>query len=125
MIIIKVKVKDGTRMELPRDKDIICRPEFPPRGCNGIFPPKPPTPKKVKQVVTDEVCGNIEQNCTQGYVEYWKIVGIQDLPSGTVSIVNTSDCTMTVRADTTGNGISDYTLFSIDERGQTKSVTLG
>jgi hypothetical protein len=54
---------------MPRSKDntIICRPEFPPRSCPAIFPPKPLKPPKTfktKKVVTDEICGNIEQNIT-------------------------------------------------------------
>jgi hypothetical protein len=31
---------------------------------------------------------------------------------------------MTVRADITGNGCSDFTLFTITENGQSKAMTL-
>ncbi len=114
-------------MRRSKNNTIICRPEFPPRSCPAIFPPntpKPPKTFKTKKVVTDEICGNIEQVCNGEFVEYWKYIGRGNLPSGSVTVVNTSDCLMTVRADTTGNGVADTTLFTIAKRGQTKSVTL-
>jgi hypothetical protein len=110
-----------------KDNIIICRPDFPPRSCPDIFPPKPSKPRKpfkFEKIMTDEICGNIEQTCNGEFVEYWKYIGVSNLPSGSVTVVNTSDCLMTVRADTDGDGVSDTTLFTITQRGQTKSVTL-
>ncbi|MGD6817755.1 S-Ena type endospore appendage [Metabacillus sp. 84] len=103
-------------------------PEFIyPKGCQGIYPPKPPCPKpKIeKRLISDEVCGNISQPCDGSFVEYWRAVGLPQFPSATVSVVNKSDCIMTVRADTNGDGVPNATLFQLTERNQTKSVTIG
>jgi hypothetical protein len=113
---------DGSKSNI-----IICRPDFPPVSCPNIFPPKPsipPKPFKIEKIVTDKICGNIEQTCNGEFVEYWKFIGGSSLPSGSLTVVNTSGCLMTVRADTNRDGVSDTTLFTITERGQTKSVTL-
>ncbi|WP_148359643.1 S-Ena type endospore appendage [Peribacillus simplex] len=93
-----------------------------------LFPgpkPTPPPPKVRKKLVTDEICGLIKQDCNGEFVEYWKFLHPKPLPSGSVTILNTSDCIMTVRADTNGDGIADTILFTLTEREQTKSVTLG
>ncbi|KHE72972.1 DUF3992 domain-containing protein [Halobacillus sp. BBL2006] len=98
-----------------------------PPGCPDIFPrpPKPPRPpKKLKRPISDEICGNISQSCNGEPVEYWRSISIENLPSGTVSVVNKSDCTMIVNADLDGDGIADINLFIITENGQTKSATL-
>jgi hypothetical protein len=106
---------------------IICRPDLPPESCPNIFPPpKPPKPpKKTKNIITDKICGNIYQRCNGEFAEYWRSIGISNLPFGSVSVVNKSDCIMTVRVDTEGDGVSDTHLFTITEKGQTKSVSLG
>lgn len=105
----------------------VCPSLLPPEGCPSIFPPRPhpPKPPKEKRLITDEICGNIEQNCNGNFVEYWQAIGLPDIPSATVSVVNKSDCIMTVRADTDGDGIPDVTLFQLTEKGQTKSATVG
>jgi hypothetical protein len=107
-------------------KEHLCPSTVPPKGCPDIFPgpPKPPKPPvKRKRAVSDEICGNIHQDCNGEFVEYWKALGIHDLPSGSVSVVNKSGCTMTVAADLIGDGIEYSILFTVDE-GQTKSITL-
>ncbi|WP_243293153.1 S-Ena type endospore appendage [Bacillus sp. FJAT-47783] len=104
-----------------------CPIDIPPPGCPDIFPrkPKPPKPPKKKRIcVENEICGYINQNCNGEFVEYWKGIGISPIPSGTVTVLNTSGCNMTVRADIDGDGIPDITLFNLTEENQTKSVTI-
>ncbi|MEE3951674.1 S-Ena type endospore appendage [Peribacillus frigoritolerans] len=101
---------------------------LPPQGCPSLFPgpePTPPPPKFRKKLVTDEICGLIKQNGNGEFVEYWRFLHPKPLPSGSVTILNTSDCIMTVRADTNGDGVADTILFTLTERDQTKSVTIG
>jgi hypothetical protein len=105
-----------------------CPIPLPPQGCPSIFPqpmPPPPPPKIKKKIVSNEFCGTIKQNCNGEFVEYWKVIQITPLPSGTVTVLNTSDCMMTVRADTNGDGIADTVLFTLTENEQAKSITLG
>lgn len=101
---------------------------MPPEGCPTLYPPKPPKPSKPpknRKLVTDEICGNIYQSCNGKFEEYWRSIGISDYPSGSVTVINKSDCIMTVRVDTNGDGIPDVILFTITEKGQSKSASLG
>ncbi|MZQ82137.1 hypothetical protein GQF01_08290 [Paenibacillus sp. 5J-6] len=60
-------------------------------------------------------------------MQYWRTLNTgRNLPFGTITVRNQSPhCTLTVKADTTGDGISDITLFTLTELNQTKSITLG
>ncbi|MFC3840679.1 S-Ena type endospore appendage [Paenibacillus sp. GCM10012304] len=80
-----------------------------------------------KRLVTDEICGSISQESNGESVEYWRTANTgRNLPFGTITVRNQSPhCTLTVKADTTGDGISDITLFTLTELNQTKSITLG
>ncbi|KGX89314.1 hypothetical protein N781_09345 [Pontibacillus halophilus JSM 076056 = DSM 19796] len=98
-----------------------CKVEMAPPGCPNIFPPPKPTPVVTCNLVKDEVCGNIEQPCDGSFVEYWRVVGLPVLPSGTVTVYNGSDCIMSVRAVIQGSLID---LFTITEKNQTKAVTV-
>lgn len=103
-----------------------CYPSLmPPKGCPSLYPPKPRKPPKTRKLVKDEICGNIYQSCNGKFEEYWRSIGLSDFPSGSVTVINQSHCTMTVRADTNGDGVPDVTLFTITEKGQTKSASLG
>lgn len=98
---------------------------LPPSGCPKIFPPKLPSPDRERPIVSDEICGNIFQEGNGEFVEYWRTYDLENMPTGSVSVVNNSDSVLIARADTDGDGIADVTLFTITERGQTKSATLG
>lgn len=80
-----------------------------------------------KRLVTDEICGSISQESNGESVQYWRTLNTgRNLPFGTITVRNQSPhCTLTVKADTTGDGISDITLFTLTELNQTKSITLG
>ncbi|MEC0266250.1 S-Ena type endospore appendage [Paenibacillus anseongense] len=80
-----------------------------------------------KRLVTDEICGSISQESNGESVQYWRTANTgRNLPFGTITVRNQSPhCTLTVKADTTGDGISDITLFTLTELNQTKSITLG
>ncbi|MGE7604356.1 S-Ena type endospore appendage [Peribacillus sp. NPDC097675] len=78
-----------------------------------------------KNVINDDISGCILQKCNGQSEVYWKSVGISPLPSGSISVLNKCDCPMTVRADTSGDGIADTLLFTLNERGQAKSISLG
>lgn len=81
--------------------------------------------KKQKiQKIKDDFCGHIRQKCDGKAEEYWRSIGLDPLPSGSVTVLNSSGCKMTVRADINGNGHADIVLFSLTERDQSKSVTL-
>lgn len=86
------------------------------------------TKRKKKQKKTreikDDICGHIRQKCNGKAEEYWRSIGLDPLPSGSVTVLNSSGYEMTVRADTNGNGNADIVLFSLTERDQSKSVTL-
>ncbi|MBM7618741.1 hypothetical protein JOC95_000583 [Bacillus tianshenii] len=99
-----------------------CPPDPDPDPKPHPKPPPPPPPRKKKKLVTDKICGNIEQTCNGEFVEYWRAIGFSSLPSATLSVINKSDCPMTVRAGTGGG--DDVILFTISEKGQTKSVSL-
>ncbi|MCP1158828.1 S-Ena type endospore appendage [Bacillus infantis] len=103
----------------------VCCPALPPKGCPSVYPPHPPSSIREWETVTAEICGNISQPCDGSFVQYWRTVGMNGFPSATVSVINKSDCVMTVRADTNGDGIPNVTLFQISDRNQTKSVTIG
>ncbi|WP_429822742.1 DUF3992 domain-containing protein [Brevibacillus laterosporus] len=92
----------------------VCLPIFPP-----IPPSKPPEPLK-DELVKDEICGIIQQDCNGQFVEYWRSMGISPF-HGSVIVFNSSECVMTVKADVDGECL---TLFTIEEKDQTKSVTL-
>jgi hypothetical protein len=96
-----------------RTKKMICR--------------KKKTSPLQKQLVTDEICGSISQESNGESVQYWRTLNKgRNLPFGTITVRNQSPhCTLTVKADTTGDGISDITLFTLTELNQTKSITLG
>lgn len=81
--------------------------------------------RQKKTVINDDISGCILQRCNGEAEVYWKSVGISPLPSGSISVLNKCDCPMTVRADTSGNGIADTLLFTLNERGQAKSISLG
>ena len=78
-----------------------------------------------KNIIMDDISGCILQKCNGESEVYWKSVGISPLPSGSISVLNKCDFPMTVRADTSGNGIADTLLFTLNERGQAKSISLG
>lgn len=96
-----------------RTKKFICR--------------KRKAPPLQKRLVTDEICGSISQESNGESVQYWRTANTgRRLPFGTITVRNQSPhCTLTVKADTTGDGISDTTLFTLSELNQTKSITLG
>lgn len=96
-----------------------CTVKFPP----PFFPPKPPIPPNPPKdkLMKDELCGIIQQDCNGQFVEYWRSIDISPL-HGSVSVFNSSECMMTVKADTNGDGISDIILFTV-EKNQTKAVT--
>jgi hypothetical protein len=103
-----------------------CPPNLPPKSCTSIYPRNDEThtePHK-KERVNDFVSCSIQQKCDGRAVEYWRFIGINELPSATLTILNTSDCIMTVRADLCGKGISDFVLFTITENGQSKSISV-
>jgi hypothetical protein len=107
-------------------KQNVCPNELPPLGCPSIYPKKtkPLEPSEGEEWVTDEISGNIKQNCNGEFVEYWRYIGIFPLPSGSVTVLNTSGCMMTVKADTNGDGNANILLFTLTEKDQAKSVTL-
>jgi hypothetical protein len=96
-----------------------------PKPHPPIPPEKSSQPSSEKPLLTDEICGNIEQGCDGTFVEYWKAIGISTLPSGSVSVVNKSHCLITVKADMNGDGIAETILFQLTQKGQSKSATLG
>ncbi|MFJ5763690.1 S-Ena type endospore appendage [Neobacillus sp. NPDC093182] len=106
-----------------------------PIACSNVFHKKPklitPIPRpfkprqKKKRLVQNEICGNIKQNCNGEFVTYWRSFGITPLPSGSVTVLNMSNCIMSVRTDLDGDGISETILFTLTERDQSKSITLG
>jgi hypothetical protein len=96
---------------------------IPPRDRPNVSEKK--IRSKMNQLVKDEICGTIKQACNGEFVTYWRVFGITPLPSGSVTVHNMSNCFMTVRADLDGNGISDTILFTLTERDQSKSITLG
>ncbi|MDQ0229642.1 S-Ena type endospore appendage [Metabacillus malikii] len=83
-------------------------------------------PHKVrKELVQHEICGNIKQLSNERLERYWRAFGICPLPSATVTVLNSSHCKMTVKADLDGDGISEATLFILTEKDQSKSITIG
>ncbi|RID86977.1 hypothetical protein D1953_06565 [Peribacillus asahii] len=93
-----------------------------PLSSLSLFPRKPNLPEP--QLVTDEISGVIIQNCDGKYVEYWRAIEIDPLPSGSLTVQNKCGCIMRVRADTNGDGKADTTLFTLTEINQAKSVSL-
>lgn len=80
-----------------------------------------------RHLITDEICGSISQESNGEFVQYWHAANLgEPLPFGTITISNQSPhCTLTVMADTTGNGLAETTLFVLTDYKQTKSITLG
>ncbi|WP_113928052.1 S-Ena type endospore appendage [Bacillus sp. P14.5] len=99
-----------------------CELELPPESCTGVYPPPTPTPPPAT-MVSDEICGNINQLCDGVPVEYWKAMLVDEMVSGSISVFNRSGCIITVRARTGGGNLT--TLFTIERSGQTKSASLG
>ncbi|MFD1706146.1 S-Ena type endospore appendage [Siminovitchia sediminis] len=101
---------------------------IPPIHCHDV-------PHKVtackKRLVGNEICGNIKQDCNGEFVTYWKAIGITPLPSGSVTVMNKSNCVMTVGANLDCYGCScdgsctNVKLFTLTEKDQSKSITLG
>lgn len=81
--------------------------------------------QKKTQEIKDDICGHIRQKCDGNAEEYWRSIDIDPLPSGSVTVLNSSGYKMTVKADLTGDGNADIVLFSLTERDQSKSVSLG
>lgn len=103
-------------------QEYFCELELPPESCTGVYPPPPPTPPAAS-MVSDEICGNINQPCDGLPVEYWKAVLVEGTVSGSITVYNRSGCIITVRARTTGGQLT--TLFTVERSGQTKSVSVG
>jgi hypothetical protein len=102
--------RELTRIEKIEQKEI-CTPPIPPES-----------PKN--DLIKNEICGLIQQKCNGEFVEYWRSIDLTSIQYGSVTVINSSECTMTVKADTNGDGIPDITLFTITDRDQTKAVTL-
>lgn len=125
----------GYRTDLCRCSTGNNKPDFPdfppdndkPEHGKDHHPPHPtlppPPPIRKKEIVHDEVCGNIEQTCGDEAETYWEALSISDLPSGTISVVNKGFCDITVSAAITADG-EFVDIFTVS-RGQTKSATLG
>jgi hypothetical protein len=99
---------------------------MPPKSCTSIYPRKGninPEPLE-KEFVSDTISGSIQQKCDGKAVEYWRFIGKHHCPSATITILNASDCLMTVRADLDGKGFTDFVLFTIAENGQSKSISV-
>lgn len=79
---------------------------------------------KKRTAVKDEISGCIMQKCNEEPEVYWRSIGIDPLPSCSLTVLNSSDFPMTVRADTDGKGVADTILFKLTEKNQTKSITL-
>jgi hypothetical protein len=103
-----------------------CPPNLPPKSCKSIFPRNSDTHlnEDKNEMINDSFSGSIQQKCDGRSVEYWRFIGPHDWPSATLTVLNTSDCAMTVRADTNGKGTSDFYLFTITENGQSRSISL-
>ncbi|WP_142301756.1 S-Ena type endospore appendage [Bacillus sp. 7894-2] len=86
--------------------------------------PKPPTPSfPKKELIHDEVCGNIEQICGDDAEIYWTARGIRNMPAATISVVNKGSCDISVLASPSLRGDLEE-LFTVSA-GQTKSTTIG
>lgn len=99
-------------------------PLVPPKGCPSIYPRHTKCPSEPKQLVSDHIQGMIQQKCDGKPIEYWKIIGFDEMPAGTITVSNTSPCTMVVQIDKDGNGIADFILFSISDSMQSRSATV-
>ncbi|MBT2690334.1 hypothetical protein J7I93_19460 [Bacillus sp. ISL-47] len=122
----------GFRSDLCRCNSGYNPPNFPPDDHPGHGddhdhhpkpPPPPPPPAKKKEIIHDNICGNIEQSCGEGPEEYWSAMDLSDLPSASLSVFNKGNCDIIVSAAVNGGGTLGQ-LFTV-ARGQTKSITIG
>ena len=90
------------------------------RPKRKVYKKKRPVKRPVRKLVTDEICGNIEQACNGEYTLYWESIGV--LPSGSVRISNDSTCTMEAVIDLGEEGI--VPIMKIVEPNQQISVTV-
>jgi hypothetical protein len=110
-------------MRNPKPKHT-CPPPASPKSCPSIYPRNTHCSPEPKEIVFDNFQGMIQQKCDGSPIEYWKVIGLEELPAGTITVLNTSPCTMVVYIDKDGNGIADFILFSISESGQSRSATV-
>ncbi|MBN8208971.1 DUF3992 domain-containing protein [Bacillus sp. NTK071] len=68
-----------------------------------------------KQIITEEVCGNISTDCTQGQTTLWQTPLCSAF--GTVSVFSSGEC------ETMDVFINDELSFSV-KKGQTQSITV-
>ena len=101
-----------------------CPPLVPPKSCSSIYPRHTQCPSEPKELVSDHFQGMIQQKCDGKPIEYWNINGLDEMPAGTITVSNTSPCTMVVQIDKDGNGNADFILFSISDSGQSRSATV-